>query len=132
MVAFFRQFLVVLLVMLQNAVPLVHAHTGGDFSHTVGIHLYEFESLRLASNNSSVSSAGYGQDAESCIVNVGSAIKTQVADQSCCSVILPIAGQSAPFGCLVSTVIFPLSLADFVVSPRVNHNSSRAPPAFFC
>ena len=74
MVAFFRQFLVVLLILLQNAAPLMHAHTCQDGTQS-GLHLYEFETLRHVVDNSIVETAHFAQDTENFIVSVGSAIK---------------------------------------------------------
>jgi hypothetical protein len=133
MVAFLRQFLVVLLVLLQNAVPLVHAHAGGDFSQVGGIHLYEFESLHFSSGHVSVSTAGQRQDAESCIVIVGSAIKSQQADCSGASALVSLAGEFVqPVAGIPSSLAFPSPVAGFIVRSVANYNSPRAPPLFFC
>jgi hypothetical protein len=133
MVAFFRQFLVVLLVLLQNAAPLVHAHAGGDFSPVGGIHLYEFEGLHFASGQLSMSTAGRRLDAESCIVFVGSAIKQQQADCFGASALISLAGESVPpVAGEYSALFFPSPVTGFIARSVANHNSSRAPPLFFC
>ena len=78
MVAFFRQFLIVLLVLLQNATPLMHAHIGQEGTQS-GLHLYEFETLRLAVDHSSIETANFAQDTENFIVSIGSAIKQTIS-----------------------------------------------------
>ncbi|MDD4913724.1 MAG: hypothetical protein PHW13_01630 [Methylococcales bacterium] len=116
--------------MLQNATPLVHAHTGGDFAHSDGIHLHEFEALRTASGHLALTMAGRSQDSKSCIVTVGSAIKPQqtalVSSPGC----LGLAWLSVPV--FARIIAFPPHIADFTAPVFVNHNSSRAPPLFFC
>jgi len=75
MVAFLRHFLIVLAVLLQSAAPLVHAHIGGEVSLR-GLHLHEFETLHMAAHGVSLEKiAGHAVDAESCIVDLGSAMK---------------------------------------------------------
>jgi hypothetical protein len=74
MVALFRQFIVALLVLLQSALPLVHAHTGGTGSQE-GFHLYEFETVKVLVDHLSLSAVDHGQQAKNCIINIGSAIK---------------------------------------------------------
>jgi hypothetical protein len=74
MVAFFRHFLVLVLVILQYISPLVHAHTHGNAVES-GLHLYEFESLHIAKPQLSYTSAQLSWDSDSSIVNVGSCIK---------------------------------------------------------
>jgi hypothetical protein len=74
MVAIFRQFVVLLLVLLQNVAPLVHAHVGGLPQET-GLHLSEFENLRFSSGSSLKSYKSGAFLCESAIVSMGSAIK---------------------------------------------------------
>ena len=128
MVAFFRRFLVVLLVLLQNAAPLVHAHTGGDVSQG-GFHLYEFEALRFVADQVSMVSAGHGQDTESCIVNVGSAIKQHQTSNDPIPVFCLLGGNPvASANRYAETVNFSTHLAGFVPQSFPNHNTTRAPP----
>ena len=130
MVAFFRQFLVVLLVLLQNAAPLVHAHTGGvDVSQT-GLHLYEFETLRLAADHLSMAATNHAINTESCVVNVGSAIKqSQPAAISATPVfLLPANGPVLATARDALIISFAPHTTDFDPQPILSHNSSRAPP----
>lgn len=77
MPVFFRQTLVMLLVLLQYAAPVVHAHTGNDNDQR-GLHLYEFEILHFSSAIKLMKSVDVVPDTESNIVNIGSAIKQQL------------------------------------------------------
>lgn len=128
MVAFLRQFLVVLLVLLQGAAPLVHAHTGGDVSQR-GLHLPEFETLRLAADSMSLAAADHSVTAESCIVDVGSAIKRQhTADDSAPIFYLPGNGPGLAFTRDTGIVNFSPYTTGFIPEPFSSHNTSRAPP----
>lgn len=129
MVAFFRQFLVVLLVLLQNAVPLVHAHAGGDSAQR-GLHLHEFETLRIIADHLTLSAYDHAMDAKSCIVNIGSAIKQPMQNHGSQLDFYP---QSRFFLCPPHAAIAiddALSRDDTVALPQIyfNHNTSRAPP----
>jgi|GEM_PF-1412203 hypothetical protein len=130
MVAFFRQFLVVLLVLLQNAAPLMHAHTGLEGKES-GLHLYEFEDLRLATDHSIMSVANFAHDTNNCIVSVGSAIK-QTDTYHICKLF---------FGLIThATDSSNVNPADFLQFSRLitevaqqtlpNPNPSRAPPFY--
>ncbi len=128
MVAYLRQFLVVLLVLLQNAAPLVHAHTGGNVTQR-GLHLHEFESLRLVADNTSLAAADHAVDAENCVVNVGSAIKQQQTfDYS----VTTFYGINNDLGFAIARdakiVNFSPQPSGFIPKPLLAHNSSRAPP----
>lgn len=128
MVAFLRQFLVVLLVLLQSAAPLVHAHTGGNFSQR-GLHLHEFETLRLAADNMFLASVDHAVDAESCIVNVGSAIEKQHAANNADTVLYPLnCDQDFAIARDADIVNFSPQLSGFIPKPLPSHNNSRAPP----
>lgn len=128
MVAFFRQFLVVLLVLLQYAAPLVHAHTGKDGSQN-GIHLYEFETVRFVSDHVSMSGVFNETDAESIIVNVGSAIEQQQSCKQLLSVFCLQSGHSAlPDVKPADTVNFCPPQSDLVFQPIISQNATRAPP----
>ncbi|MDD1622345.1 MAG: hypothetical protein LUQ11_12780 [Methylococcaceae bacterium] len=129
MVAFLRHFLIVLAVLLQSAAPLVHAHIGGEVSLR-GMHLHEFETLHMAAHGMSIEkSVGHSIDAESCIVDLGSAIKQQKTTDD-----------SAPFFYLFNNapgitdsrdakiVNFSPHTPGFVYEPFPSDNTSRAPP----
>ncbi len=77
MVAYLRQFLVVLLVLLQTAAPLVHAHVGGD-ADGCGIHLHGLERLQSDPDHSELQSLHHELQQHAAVVNVGSAIKRQI------------------------------------------------------
>ena len=128
MVAFLRQFLVILLVLLQNAAPLVHAHTGGETPQH-GLHLHEFEALRLAADNMSLASIDHASDAKSCIVNVGSAIKRQHSNDDATAVLYPMNNdQGFAIARDADIVNFSPQPSGFIPKPLPSHNSSRAPP----
>jgi len=74
MVAFSRQFMVMLLVLLQFAAPLVHAHVHG-LGTSRGLHLHEFETLQLKSDASLLSTIDYAGPVNAVVVELGSAIK---------------------------------------------------------
>jgi len=80
MVAFFRHFIVVLLVLLQFAAPLVHAHVD-DKGHKQGLHIHEFESIPVKNEALFASVADYAASAQSAIVELGSAINIQSPDE---------------------------------------------------
>lgn len=128
MVAFLRQFLVVLLVLLQNAAPLVHAHTGGNVTQR-GPHLYEFETLRLLADNVSLAAIDHAADSESCIINVGSAIKQQQTLDHSVTSFYPINGDLGFAIARDADIInFSPQPAGFIPKPLLTQNSSRAPP----
>lgn len=132
MLVFFRQCLVLLLVILQYAAPLVHAHTGGD-DFQRGLHLYEFEKLHLIADSLTITSADHVLVAESAIVNIGSAIKPQqTLDKAleffcllvCSSLLLSTDEQRHK--------AFTSAFGPILISqPYLWHNSSRAPPVSF-
>ena len=128
MVAFFRQFLVVLLVLLQNAAPLMHAHTGREGTES-GLHLFEFEDLRLAADRSTIASANFAHDTEYCIVSVGSAIKQAGITQKTKLFFGLISHTSVsihakPTDCLE----YSRFIAGFIPYALLNPHSPRAPP----
>jgi hypothetical protein len=131
MVAFLRQFLVVLLVLLQSAAPLVHAHTGGKISQ-YGLHLHEFEALHLAADSIALSTLDHAISSDSSIVDLGSAIKQQT----------PTDDHSSSFYLLGNAPVFAVArdaniinfspyISGFFLAPFPSHNTSRAPPLYF-
>ena len=128
MVAFFRQFLVVFLVLLQNAAPLMHAHTGQEGTQS-GLHLYEFETLRLSVDQSSIETANFAQDSENFIVSVGSAIKH--ADSTLAHKLF--FGLRTMENATISVIpadflVFSQLFAVFFYHVYLNPNQPRAPP----
>lgn len=79
MVAFIRQFLVLLLVLLQFAAPLVHAHID-DRGVTNGLHLHEFESLAVQADRLPNSVETCSLSIQSAIVELGAAIQHQPSE----------------------------------------------------
>jgi len=128
MVAFFRQFLVVLLVLLQNAAPLMHAHTGHEGTQS-GLHLYEFETLRLVVDQSGIETANFAQDTENFIVSVGSAIKHTDATLPT-KLFFYLSNQESALAPLIPAdfLKFPRLTAVFSYSAHLNPNQARAPP----
>ena len=114
-------------MILQYVAPLVHAHTGGD-KDQIGLHLYEFETLQLTFTDKLMSSIDSVPDRDSCIVNIGSAIKQpfkgcyldNVLSVAFVSVNLPPA-----FSKLVNFSAFS---DEFVPLATVSQHHSRAPP----
>lgn len=128
MVAFFRQFLVVLLVLLQNVAPLMHAHTGLEGTKS-GLHLYEFETLRLVIDQSSIETANFAQDTENFIVSVGSAIKHTDSTLPA-KLFLDLSNQESVLAPLIPAdfLKFQLLIAVFSYHSHLNPNQPRAPP----
>lgn len=129
MVAFLRHFLIVLAVLLQSAAPLVHAHIGGEVSLR-GMHLHEFETLHLAAHGMSIEkSVGYSVDAESCIVDLGSALKQHnTTDDSVPVFYLFDNALGITDSCDAKIVNFSPHIPGFASEPFLSDNTSRAPP----
>ncbi|WP_445372007.1 hypothetical protein ACH518_04360 [Methylomonas sp. HW2-6] len=128
MVAYLRQFLVVLLVLLQTAAPLVHAHVGGD-AGDCGIHLHGLESLQSEPDQWSLPDNRHELHQQAAVVSVGSAIKLQMMRE-----------RLVPLGFLLPSVaepkFYPPVRPPFYRSlvsppptaPLLADNASRAPP----
>lgn len=129
MVAFLRHFLIVLAVLLQSAAPLVHAHIGGEVSLR-GLHLHEFETLHMASHGMSLEkSIGHSVDAESCIVDLGSAIKLQKITDDSAPVFYVFDNASRIMDSRNAKIVnFSPHIPGFVPEPFLSDNTSRAPP----
>jgi hypothetical protein len=130
MVAFLRQFLVVLLVLLQSAAPLVHAHTGGKVSQ-YGLHLHEFEALHLVADSVALTAFGHAISADSSIVDLGSAIKQQTTTDDH-SFSFYLFGNDPVFAIARDSDVINFSphISGFVLEPFLSHNTSRAPPLY--
>jgi hypothetical protein len=113
MVAPFRQFLIVLLVLLQMAAPLVHAHVGSPASAFGGLHLPELEMLRLGSDGALKLASVQHVDSMTAIVELGSAIKLPKLDPN-----------TQPLW-YTNPAIHPLSTAQCV--ERINYSPHRQP-----
>lgn len=129
MVAFFRQILVVLLVSLQFAAPLVHAHVD-DSNPMFGLHLHEFESLSPKSDAVMAAALDNVHAVQGAIVEMGAAIEMQQT-----------LDDGKPVYCLLAdvpqcTVRFIVEKINFspqpffaVSEPFLTQNHTRAPPA---
>ncbi len=94
MLAYFRQFLVVLFVLLQNVTPLVHAHTDRDDLQS-GLHMHLFESLRLSNGQTAISATRNAPDLTGSIFSVDPAIKQHLTIQDTQTVsFLPVNSQA--------------------------------------
>jgi hypothetical protein len=128
MVALLRQFLVVLLVLLQCAAPLVHAHTGGN-AYQSGLHIHEFESFSHVANEVALVAASQDSHADSVIVDIDSAIKHQSTDNdSITAFYLHSQISSFAISRQADTINFSTQPLAFVPSFFISHNTSRAPP----
>ena len=95
MVASLRHFLILLLVLLQVAAPLVHAHVGDSMSGH-GLHLHEFEMLQVKPHQQSFANLDYQARAvQSAIVEVGSAIKIRPQVENFTPIVYIISGMVA-------------------------------------
>jgi hypothetical protein len=127
MVAFFRQFLVVLLVLLQFAAPLVHAHVD-ESSLGHGLHLHEFEGLHFKADTMVMARLTVHDAAQSAIVEVGSAIKIQPPANDIADYALFSEFTFWPTQLLVEKINFSPHQHPPVSEPFLSQNLSRAPP----
>jgi len=129
MVAYLRQLLVMLLILLQMAAPLMHAHVGADASPR-GLHLHEFEALHIERDGPVLMAFDHDLQMQSSIVNIGSAIKQQqLLDKLSPAVFLfvlavPVFAVARQIG----IVNFSPHISLFVPEPLPSQNASRAPP----
>lgn len=128
MVAYLRQFLVMLLVLLQVAAPLVHAHVGKDASMP-GLHLHEFEVLHLGHDGAGLMAINHDLQSQNGIVDLGSAIKQQqLLDKLAPALFLLAAFPSFAVERRASIINFPPPISRFTPEPVLSHYGSRAPP----
>jgi hypothetical protein len=127
MVAFFRQFLVVMLVLLQFAAPLVHAHVD-ESSLGHGVHLHEFEGLHFKADAMVMASLTVHDAAQSAIVEVGSAIKIQQLAYDIADYALFSEFTFWPTQLTVEKINFSPHQQPSVSDPILSQNLSRAPP----
>ncbi|AEF98641.1 hypothetical protein [Methylomonas methanica] len=130
MVALTRQLLVLLLVLLQFAAPLVHAHIGESAS-VRGLHLHEFENLRLQKTGTfAEATLDHISSVQSAIVELGSAVKPQSSTNEVIANYYPpsdrlgLAAQP-----LLKVINFSPHEAGNLIEPSHNQHPSRAPPA---
>jgi len=128
MVASLRPILLILLVLLQIAAPLVHAHVGGDGGIS-GLHVHTLQNFHANGNNQHAVKAIHEVGAMVAIVELGSAIQTPQSDHD------------SPPGCLfedqpsclgvhrcVGRINFSPHPEPAATSPFPTSHASRAPP----
>ncbi len=131
MVAFIRQFLVLLLVLLQFAAPLVHAHVD-DRGVTNGLHLHEFESLTVQADRLPNSVQACSVSLQSAIVELGAAIQHQPSelDDEDATALYCLTEQTAalPARQNLKAINFSPQQAHLKTPHFLSQNLSRAPP----
>jgi len=131
MVALIRQFLVLLLVLLQFAAPLVHAHID-EMGGKNGFHLHEFESITLPSDSWLDSTHAYSVGVQSAIVELGTAIQHQPSelddDDATALYYLTELVAALPTRQCLKAINFSPQQAHFKTPHFLSQNLSRAPP----
>ena len=126
-----QKILVIVLVLLQFAAPLVHAHTGNEITGS-GLHVPGLESFSVGSNTNEISSIDRHFGHNSGIVSIGSAI--QQKHQACID-------ESSDAVLSQPSFSFHLALLDYYINfspqsdqpfptPFIFQHSTRAPPNF--
>lgn len=129
MVAFLRQFLVVLLVVLQGILPLVHAHTGPE-SLQKGFHIHGFEAFDVSDTDAANRAIDQDLGTQATVVYVESAIKQSVHHYSGLGFYLPAALVSFNFPQAIPDSEFSPQALDLVLVRLIEPHGSRAPPIF--
>ncbi|OAI17280.1 hypothetical protein A1359_06320 [Methylomonas lenta] len=127
MVAYIRQFLVVLLVLLQFAAPLVHAHVDA-IGRVNGLHLHEFETLHIKSDALFLAATDVASTPDSAIVELGSAINIQASDDNSPDYYLHKDILSLCQQTLLESINFSPQDLPLIVEPSHSFRLSRAPP----
>ncbi|ANE57413.1 hypothetical protein [Methylomonas sp. DH-1] len=128
MVAYLRQFLVVLLVLLQTAAPLVHAHVGGD-TGGCGIHLHGLEGLQSDPDHAELQSLRHDMQHQAAVVNVGSAIKLSLDRERFNPAPFLLPASAVPrLKSTVGRAYHPSRTSPPPTAPIPADNASRAPP----
>lgn len=124
--------LVLLLMVLQFAAPLVHAHVGVEAGRQAGLHMHELEVFNLAQslNNSAV----YAQLApadESLVIDMDSAINPDSQFQDIAVLLVYPSWLSVYTEHVLTEIACPRSdCLQFPVSPHLEQRSPRAPPHY--
>lgn len=128
MVAFLRQFIVVLLVLLQFAAPLVHAHVD-ESGLARGLHLHEFEALHVKPDALLVTATDYSASSPYAIVELGQLIEVRQHAEDF-SAVYYLHGDDVPFvdQRMVGTINFSPHVSVCPTEPCLSQNPSRAPP----
>lgn len=127
MVAYCRQFLVVLLVLLQFAAPLVHAHVDA-IGPANGLHLHEFETLHIQSEALFSAFTDVVSTADSVIVELGSAINVRALDDNSPDYCLQNHFLSLSGQIMLESINFSPQNLPLIVEPSYSSPPSRAPP----
>lgn len=130
MVASLRQFLILLLVLLQTAAPLVHAHVGGHTAMTGGLHLPELEMYRVSGKDVAKIVTVQQINDHSAIVALGSAIRLPKIDPNAQPALL--AARGLVF-CSPSPTVEPVNFSPhqpsvYTTPAFLSANICRAPP----
>lgn len=133
MIFFFRQFLAILLVLLQNIAPWVHAHIG-DGDSSSGWHMHASEFTSFAANRAELAPCRHDPALTSAVVSIGSAIKQHLNPLIAESVSSCFPNDNSTLSAdRHLTIIKSLPSLDRLFGlPFLRNNSSRDPPeAFF-
>jgi hypothetical protein len=130
MVALIRQFLVLMLVLLQFAAPLVHAHIG-ESAPVRGLHLHEFENLHLQKTDTfAQATLDHVSCVASAIVELGSAIKLESPnDDFSADCYLPSSSPVWVSQPVLKVINFSPHQGGNHTAPTYNQHLTRAPPA---
>jgi hypothetical protein len=129
MVAFFRQILTLLLVLLQFAAPLVHAHVDA-INPIYGLHLHEFEHLHTQGESTWLQTLDAQNTNQSAIVALGQAIDIQPTTDDLSSVCyVHLVYPQAVHRFVVEIINFSPHSALAVTDPFLRQNPTRAPPS---
>lgn len=128
MLAPLRQFLIVLLVLLQTAAPLVHAHVGDHASPMGGLHLPEWEMLKVGADGTIKFASVQHVDSMTAIVELGSAIKLPKVDPHALAYAELVISPRPQADCAERINFSPHRLPVVCDQPFLSDNISRAPP----
>lgn len=131
MIPSLQKFLVIVLVLLQFAAPLVHAHAhAGDEIVDSGLHVPGLESLSIGSSESETASIDRHVGYNHCIVSISSGIqlKYQASNDQSSDAVLNQPGFSFRLALLDYFINFSPQPDQPLSSPFISQHSTRAPP----
>lgn len=122
--------IVLLLMVLQIAAPLVHAHVGVDAGRQAGLHMHELEVFNLAQSlDTSAVYAQLAQADESLVIDLDSAINPGPHLQDIPVLLFYPGWLTTSIEHVVTQIACPRSdFLQFPVSPHLDQRSPRAPP----
>jgi len=131
MIPVLQKILIISLVILQMATPLVHAHSGADYSGPF-IHIPGLESLAVGTGDPQFSSFNCHFSHDQGIISIGPAIQHSVLDATDdCSTIILTQPVLPPSLILLNYVVNFSPHTDRLTStPLISQHGPRAPPAF--